>query len=121
VISLSNTLFVPGLSKGLISASQLMKKGCKVTFSGQEAQITKNNEVYLKAIESDGLYKIETAVAANLVTRNAGKTIQEWHRILGHLNYDAIKRLPKHVDDMKISKLSHGECDLTQDYRSMKK
>ena len=103
-ILLEKTLLVPGLTKGLISVSRLIKKGCSINFKEKKAEILKDNQVLLVAIEKDGLYRIGTNKKENaMIARSKGKKgINSWHRIMGHLNYESLRKLQKMVTGMEI-------------------
>jgi hypothetical protein len=109
-ISFKKTLIVPKLAKRLISVSKLIQKGCKIVFLEDKAQIFKDNIILFEASHKNGLYQIVSDAKVNLVISKSGKSLMEWHRILGHLNLEAVKRLPNTVSDMVISDYTEEEC-----------
>jgi hypothetical protein len=112
-VLLKNTLLVPGLAKDLVSVSRLTEKGCNIAFVNGAAEILIDGKVILKAKKSNGLYFIKTYAAANIVAREGkGRSITEWHKILGHLNFKSVRGLETQVSDMCISNYSYTDCEV---------
>lgn len=94
-ITLSDTLFVPGLESNLISVRKLVAKGGKVIFDTEDCRIMKGEQVAAVAVVSGGLYCIKNAhnamkIDEKMHTRNCQHV---WHRKLGHRDNDAIQEL----------------------------
>ena len=60
--------------------------------------------VILVAFERDGLYRIAANKKENAMNvRTKGTNgINSWHRIMGHLKYESLRKLPKMVTGMVI-------------------
>ncbi|CAG4978543.1 unnamed protein product [Colias eurytheme] len=97
------------LATNLLSVSQLISKGNKVSFSDSSCSIyNKNNELVATAILKNGVYKVnlenQEFLAASVVS---GVT---WHRRLGHINKDYLNQMKTAVQGMSFDeKLDIGK------------
>lgn len=110
-IVMKGCLHTPQLRSNLISVSQLVARGSRVTFEGDLA-VVRNQEgrTVLIAVRRNGLYVIITddipvisANAAQAKHKAVGYDI--WHRRLGHVATDVISRMVREslVDGLNIS------------------
>lgn len=100
-IMVEDVYCVPSLATNLLSVSQLISKGNKVTFSDSSCSIyNKNNELVATALSENGVYKVnllnQEHLAASVVS---GIT---WHRRLGHLNKDYLNQMKTAVQGMNF-------------------
>jgi hypothetical protein len=87
-LKMKNILYVPGLTKNLLSISSLEKKGFKVAFIDGEVLMWAKGETINEAIiigsEENGLYRLkghsETAMAHTIEN-----SCELWHRRLAHM------------------------------------
>ena len=105
VLDLENTLYVPSFSKNLISVSKLVPLGFEFSFVGLDFRLFKNSSLVGCGTLVDGLYKLnlDPVFEHSLLTLhdNIGikRTIIDenssmlWHRRLGHISMERIKRL----------------------------
>jgi hypothetical protein len=91
-MKMKDVLYVPVLTKNLLSISALEKKGFKISFiDGEVLMWTKGEtlkEVIIIGGEENGLYKIKGHSEATM-THAIDKSCELWHRILAHINYKA--------------------------------
>ena len=45
-------------------------------------------------------------------------TATKWHKILGHAGSNAIKQLPKHINGVKLTKLTNKQAPLKIKYET---
>lgn len=116
-IRIKNVLLVPGLSHNLLSVRRLEISGFEILFKEGAGSIMKNGRTVAVAFrgKSSLLYSLEfrrRTATANVC--QAEKPLQIWHKRLGHLNHDSLKRLPNLVEGMKIvGTTEHPEtCDV---------
>ena len=96
---IENVLYSPRLSKNLLSVSRLAESGARVIYSGNKAEVIKEGRIILTAVGKDKLYKIKmlkpSRVAAHTVENKNfyyDADINVWHRRLGHISAEALKR-----------------------------
>jgi hypothetical protein len=112
---LSEVLHVPALKdKFLISVPKLVEKGCSIEFNANGAQVKMGNHTLLECTVRNGIYLINATIATKtaLTTTTQSKSITEWHRIFGHLNFKDVQRLPSVVDGVRITTQEHQDCEV---------
>lgn len=109
---LNEVLYVPDLSKNLLSVNAITENNGEVHFSKNKVIVTKNRKTVLEGTkEENGLYVInlteEQKNATCLLTQNKKKAI-EWHKKLGHLSKENMKKLIEISSGMNINR---KDCD----------
>ena len=88
-MKMKDVLYVLGLTKNLLSISDLEKKGFKFSFIYGEVLMWPKGKTMEEAIvigkEEGGLYKLKTHSEAAL-THSIENPCELWHRILAHIN-----------------------------------
>jgi hypothetical protein len=98
-LSINDVLFVPGLTKNLISVSALEYKGYEVTFRDGRVLIhprgSNTSMGKVLGVRKDKLYKLQFEPTYVLVSSiNSGRDLGEiWHRKMDHLHHGALKVL----------------------------
>ena len=97
ILTLQAVLHVPSLRKNLISESSLLRASYRIVKESNKFIISKLNIFFGKGFICDGLfwlnvinlsdYKIYIPVALNIESSDI------WHRSLGHLNFNFIKKM----------------------------
>lgn len=106
---LNDVLFVPELRRNLISVNMITENNGEVTFTKEKVVIKKNNEKVLEGQKTEnGLYVVDIKgkEEACLVEKKE-KKIEEWHKKLGHLGFNNMKRL---IDLSTGIPLKKNEC-----------
>lgn len=94
---------MPELTTNLISVSQLIKNGNRVVFSTTQCHIFhKNNKLVAVAELVKNIYKLKTKQSGEGCL--LAKT-DNWHRRLGHINYDDLRKLQKGI----VNGINHSE------------
>jgi hypothetical protein len=99
-LKIKDVLYVPGLTKNLLSISALEKKGFRFAFIDGEVLMwakgeTLNEEIIIRS-EENGLYKLKGHSEATM-THTIENSCELWHRRLAHINYKALPYICKTV------------------------
>jgi hypothetical protein len=109
-MKMKDVLYVPGLTKNLLSISALDKKGFKVAFIDGEVLMWPKGKTMEEAIvigkEEGGLYKLKGHSEAAL-THSIENPYELWHGILAHINYKALPYVSKAVTSLPKFKVDH--------------
>ncbi|UYV76882.1 K02A2.6-like, partial [Cordylochernes scorpioides] len=118
--NLNEVIFVPELSKNLLLVSSIVNNGGEVNFKGDKVTILKDGKKVLKGDQLDnGLYAVNIEQHfskqndSNLTLPSENKT-QEWHRKLGHIRMQNLRKLESLVDGMELNKLENQENDVCE-------
>jgi transposase InsO family protein len=114
-MKMKDVLYVPGLTKNLLSISALEKKGFRVDFIDGEVLMWAKGETLNEAIiigsEENGLYKLKGHSEAAM-THAIENSCELWHRRLTHINYKALPYICKVVTGLLELKVDHeGVCN----------
>jgi hypothetical protein len=114
-MKMKDALYVPGLTKNLLSISDLEKKCLRVAFIDGEVLMWAKGETLKEAIiigkEENGLYKIKGHLEA-VMTHTIKNPCELWNRILAHINYKALPYICKVVTGLPELKVDHeGVCN----------
>jgi transposase InsO family protein len=109
-MKMKDVLYVPGLTKNLLSISALEKKGFRVAFIDGEVFMWAKGETLKEAIvigkEEGGLCKLKDHSEAAM-THAIENSSELWHRILAHINYKALPYVCKAVTGLPKLKVEH--------------
>ena len=115
-IEFYDALFVPDLKYNLLSVPKLVSMGCTVHFSRYKAEIFDSSEdLVAVGAKVDGLFILDAVIDAeddgNAFFSKSNLPLKTWHSRLGHLNFNAIKKLSSKsmVDGLKISPSEKAE------------
>lgn len=90
-IPVTEVLCVPSLATNLLSVSQLMKQGNKVTFTDNSCYVyNRKDQLVATASQTGGVYKLNIENAQCLLSSVPGAV---WHRRLGHLNSSDLQKM----------------------------
>lgn len=100
---LKDVLYVPELTRNLFSVSAATENGATVIFDEEKVQVCKNakvmlvgGEIVMEGKKNDcGLYTInmEQKQEEAMLTEKNTEEIKQWHKKMGHLNYEDMKKL----------------------------
>ena len=104
---LHDALYCPNYPHNLFSVRAATAKGAEIHFTADHDELLWDNVKY--PIQREGklyfLYKISTAIPDV-----QSRTLNEWHKVLGHCNCTDILKLEGLVDGMKITKKDDAHC-----------
>ncbi|KAF6202186.1 hypothetical protein GE061_004584 [Apolygus lucorum] len=103
---LNDVLFVPDLSKNLLSVNAITQKNGKVIFEKDKVQIFQNGQLVLDGQKnSNGLFEIEMGSVKDEKALIASRSDSvNWHRKLGHLGVEYLKKLESMSQGMSLTK-----------------
>jgi hypothetical protein len=107
-IRLQEVWYIPNLGKNLLSVRKVTERGAKVEFGLRGCQITTpDGQRTIKATQEGGLYVFQASEHADLASGSSESgsfnSLELWHRRLGHLNVQDLKKLENLVTGMKIT------------------
>jgi hypothetical protein len=113
-MKMKDVLYVPCLTKNLLSMSALYKKCFKVAFIDGEVLMWPKGKTIEDAIvigtEEDGMYKLKGHSDATL-THSTEIPCELWHRRLAHIKYKSLPYISKVVTCFPEFKVDHeGVC-----------
>jgi hypothetical protein len=114
-MKMKDVLYVPGLTKNLLSISALEKKGLRVAFIDGEVLMWAKGKTMEEAIvigkEEGGLYKLKGHSKAAM-THSIENPCELWHRRLSHINLKALPYVSKAITGLPELKVDHeGVCN----------
>ena len=113
-LALHKVLYVPKLSKNLLSVPAMALTGAEVRFDKTKCVVIKDGKEFIIGhIVNDKLYRVNTDEYAHFLALSSVPTMQTWHCRYGHLNYGYVNKLLSKdlVEGMKYSDTkSTKEC-----------
>ena len=106
VLDLHKVLFVPKLTKNLLSVPAMALMGAEIRFDKDKCLVLKDGkELIIGCLLHDKLYSVNTIEYAQVSTADSAPSLAVWHRRLGHLNYTYMNQLMKKemVDGMNCA------------------
>ena len=114
-VILKDVLYAPNVNRNLISVSKMDNAGLRVVFFDSKAVVFKGDDVILEALlVEDDLYRVACPKEANKqASSNATTSLSRWHKRLGHLSENNIRKLSKMVDDLPLAPKEHlSSCEI---------
>ena len=106
VLDLHKVLFVPKLTKNLLSVPAMALMEAEIRFDKDKCLVLKDGkELIIGCLLRDKLYSVNTIEYAQVSTADSVPSLAVWHRRLGHLNYTYMNQLMKKemVDGMNCA------------------
>jgi hypothetical protein len=96
-VTISDVMYVPGISDNLFSAGMADERGLTLRIAKGRMEVIHQDTVIMLGHKSKGsnLYKLDIQVPARACVARAERTIDEWHRVLGHPGIDTIQNLQR--------------------------
>ncbi len=104
-IDLVDILYKPTFASNLFSVIVVMSKGFKVLFSERECKVYSNSQHCLTGTKDHNLVVLDTVKQHALLTQLLAMTtlpLPVWHKRLGHLGLDNVKKMEDMVTGMEI-------------------
>lgn len=107
---LTDVAYCPDLNCNLLSVGKVTNAGGTVTFTKNSVVISQNDDVVVEGRKtSSGLYVVNLKQSE---TENA-MIVSEWHKRLGHLGVQNMKKLEKMSEGMKLSNCDDNiKCEI---------
>lgn len=119
-VEIPDVLYVPGLTKNLVSVRKIDQSGCFICFGGGTCVIELGEGALLATghLQSDDLYHLDLQSAQAHAVQSSSSFAKPsqtylWHLRLGHTNYRKLVHMYKHkmVDGLTLDKLDDiGVC-----------
>ncbi|KAF2890084.1 hypothetical protein ILUMI_16089, partial [Ignelater luminosus] len=99
---INKVFYIPEPKPNLLSEGVLTGKSIKTVKSQERASIFYNDELVGVALKGENkIYHLQMEALVNQVNKTANISI--WHKRLGHINDEFLKRVPDVVNDIKMS------------------
>ena len=112
-LNLTNVLHVKGLTRRFLSTSRFTNSGFTVAFTGNTVAITKG-KFRISGIQSGPLftcsfYTANPSIGPSLNAAVEALPIELWHQRMGHVNWEAIKRVRSEDNPLNGIRLDASE------------
>lgn len=103
-IEITDVLHVPNLGTNLLSVQKIVSKGNSVVFDEKGCTIyNKNGSVIANCVQENGVYKLTANMAACFTSNTKIESAMTWHRRLGHLNHQSLKKMRENVNGIDFN------------------
>jgi len=103
---LKEVVYVPDLSTNLLSVNAMTKNGGEVLFTTKGVTVKHGNKTIMKGEKlQSGLFQVKLKpqkINTTYLTEKRESDTTMWHRKLGHINYDNLKKLATMSDGIDI-------------------
>ena len=107
ILVLHKILYVPKLTKNLISVPAMTQMGAEVTFDKDKCVVLKDDKkLILGNLVDKKLYRVSTPEFVNVTVISNKATMQTWHCRYGHLNYGYMNQL---IDKQMVEGLESSD------------
>ena len=100
---LHDALYVPSYSQNIMSVHAATQEGATVSFGPNIAEMS-NNGAKFEMEKKGRLYYLKKC-------GEVGRSLEEWHKILGHCNLQDVLKLESVVKGMSISNRKFSDCE----------
>ena len=104
---LDNVLYVPSFPQCIFSAQASKKKGAKVNFDDDRAELISTDGTKFPIEQHGRLYYL----CKTSVSDTRTESLETWHKLLSHYNLSDVKKLEGVVKGMKNSNKSDFDCE----------
>ena len=105
-VVLEKALCVPSYKQNIFSVQAATENGSSVNFTPSSSELKAPNGTTFNIIKSGKLYYFNNVRCSNSTSRS----LNEWHRTMGHCNLQDILKLECIVDGMKITNKEKFQC-----------
>jgi hypothetical protein len=110
-VKLHDVKHAPEALNNLISIGRLTDKGYSASFNPTEVHFRSGTgTIFGEGRKIGCMYQMRTCIPRDFAAVAKSRSLEKWHRILGHINYDAIKLLQRnnlvtglHIDNSNIT------------------
>ena len=120
---LENVLHIPNTQDRILSIATLTKKGGLVKFDERAFSLEYNFEPVADSFQAGGLYWLTVQHIYNVGTATASASLETWHKHMGHMSKEALKRYAQSSckgllinDSSEETGICHG-CELGKSHR----
>ena len=103
---LDNALYIPSYKQNIFSVSAAIEKGASVSLE-KEGKYFKAPDGTIFGIEQKGRLYYLNSISCS---KNNASSLMEWHKIMGHCNFQDLRKLQNVVEGMKIADEQQCGC-----------
>ncbi len=107
-VMLSNALYIPSYQQNIFSVPAAVEKGAAVSLDRQVREYRDPKGIVFGIEQVGKLYYLNSISSSN----NNASSLMEWHKILGHCNYNDVRKLQSVVKGMKIMDDKEITCEV---------
>ena len=107
-IILNNALYIPTYEHNIFSVHAAVQDGAAISFSDDVKQYVSASGDLFNIEQKGRLYYLNSISSS----KNNASSLREWHKILGHCNYNDVRRLENVVEGMVIKDDTELECEV---------
>ena len=105
-VVLDNALYIPSYKQNIFSVSASIAKGASVSLE-KERKYFKAHDGTMFGIQQKGRLYYQNSMSSS---KNNASSVIEWHKIMGHCNFQDLRKLQKVVEGMKIADEQQYGC-----------
>lgn len=112
-VTLKDVQYIPGLCTNLLSVSAMTKQGKSVVFNENGATIlNRNKKIIATASLEDNMYRLNCDVEKVFFGKSSRVRQDMWHRRLGHIGFENLKKLRNgFVDGVDFTLQNYEPCE----------
>ena len=105
-VVLDSALYIPSYKQNIFSVSASIANGASVSLE-KERKYFKAHDGTMFGIEQKGRLYYQNSMSSS---KNNASSLIEWHKIMGHCNFQDLRKLQNVVDGMKIADEQQCGC-----------
>ena len=111
-VKLLNTLYIPDFKHNIFSVSSATKHGAQISFSQCSGQMIAKGRVF-RFVKVNNLYFLNSTDQGKktIDSIKSCRSLEEWHKLMGHCNTNDIIKLEKCTKNMKITNKTNFDCE----------
>ena len=106
-VVLNNALYIPSYTQNIFSVPAAIDRGASITLDKDAKNLRAPNGTMFSIKQQGRLFYLN-----NISTQNNATTLMEWHKIMGHCNFNDLRKLQNVVEGMKIVDDRQCECTI---------
>jgi hypothetical protein len=113
--TLIDVVYAPKMSSNLLSTTTILDHGFEISMKLDHINILKDSHLIANTVHEGNLYRLKTRSYANkavAVSRPKEEDITLWHRRLGHMGEDDVRKLSTMAEGINIS--TESKLDVCQ-------
>ena len=103
-VVLNNALYIPSYNQNIFSVPAAIDKGASITLEKDAKSFRAPNGSIFSIKQQGHLFYLN-----NVSCQNNDTTLMKWHKIMGHCNFNDLRKLQGVVEGMKI--VDDRQCD----------
>eukprot|EP00794_Sanderia_malayensis_P006415 gene6415-7146_t len=105
-VVLHNALYIPSYSQNIFSISAAIDRGACINLDKDSKYLRQPDGKTFEVEQKGRLYYLNSISSS----KNNASSLMDWHKIMGHCNFQDLQKLPNVVNGMKIHDHKQNEC-----------